>query len=50
MNNARKLGGFDWFLILGTTAVSIASSQEACRAVTPAATEPTPMTQSGWSR
>ena len=26
MNNARKLGGFDWFLILGTTAVSIASS------------------------
>lgn len=26
MNNARKLGGFDWFLILGTTAVSIASA------------------------
>lgn len=26
MKNARTLGGFDWFLILGTTAVSIASS------------------------
>ena len=25
-NNARKLNWFDWFLILGTTAVSIASS------------------------
>ena len=26
MTNARRLNGFDWFLILGTTAVSIASS------------------------
>ncbi|MBR6423900.1 MAG: nicotinamide mononucleotide transporter [Bacteroidales bacterium] len=26
MDNAIKLNGFDWFLILGTTAVSIASS------------------------
>ena len=26
MSNARTLNGFDWFLILGTTAVSIASS------------------------
>lgn len=26
MDNARKLNTFDWFLILGTTAVSIASS------------------------
>ena len=26
MKSARTLGGFDWFLILGTTAVSIASS------------------------
>ena len=26
MNNARKLNWFDWFLILGTTAVSIVSS------------------------
>ena len=26
MNNALRLNGFDWFLILGTTAVSIASS------------------------
>lgn len=25
-SNARKLSGFDWFLIVGTTAVSIASS------------------------
>ena len=26
VNNSRKLNAFDWFLILGTTIVSIASS------------------------